>query len=387
MRYNFDEIVDRHGTNSLKYDFAAKFGKPEGLIPLWVADMDFRIPPEVTAILQKSVEHGIYGYTETIGTAYFDAVYHWFDRVHDFRIQEDWLVKTPGIVYALGMAVRAFTQPGDTVLIQKPLYYPIEKTIVANGRIAVDNTLVYDNGSYSMSITDFEQKIIENKCRMFILCNPHNPVGRVWARDELSEMGRICRKHGVIVVSDEIHCDIIFDGHRHLVFSDVCPDVGSVICTAPSKTFNLAGLQCSNIFIADTQLRKLFKKEIHATGYSQLNTMGLVAGQAAYEHGGEWHQSLMRYLTGNAVFVKDFIAKKIPPVHVVALEGSYLMWLDFNGFGLSHKEMDDVITNDAKLWLSSGITFGATGEGFFRLNLACPRSVLEEALSRFHAAF
>ena len=385
MKYNFDEWIERRGTYSIKYDFA-RYGKPAGTIPLWVADMDFRIPPEVTAALQKSVEHGIYGYTET-SDDYFQAVYHWFAKVHDYHVQEDWLVKTPGIVYALGMAVKAFTSPGDAILIQKPLYYPIENTIVANGRVTVDNTLMYAEGKYTIDMADFEQKIVEHQCRMFILCNPHNPVGRVWTRDELTEMGHICKTHNVLVVSDEIHCDIVFEGHRHWVFSAVYPDVDTVICTAPSKTFNLAGLQCSNIFIADEKLRRKFKHEIHASGYSQLNTLGLVAGQAAYAYGREWHRKLVQYLGQNTSYVTNFLAKNIPQVRVITLEGSYLMWLDFNAFRLSHNALDDMISNKAKLWLSSGTIFGKTGSGFFRMNLACPRRTLEMAMERLCEVF
>lgn len=386
MTYNFNEQINRQNTNSLKYDFAARFNKPINITPLWVADMDFKIPPEVTEKLQSIVNHGIYGYTDA-NDDYFNALYNWFDKIHGYKIKKEWLVKTPGIVYALGMAIKAFTAPNDSILIQKPLYYPIENTIVANGRKAIDNTLKYSNNCYSIDITDFEEKIIKHNIKMFILCNPHNPVGRVWTKEELQEMGRICKKHNVLVVSDEIHCDIVFGGHKHLVFSNVCEDVDSIICTAPSKTFNLAGLQCSNIFIANKKLKAMFKHEIHATGYSQLNTMALAAGQAAYEHGGAWHTALMEYLTSNALYVKSFIEREIPQIKVIDLQGSYLMWLDFSGFNLSHNELDDIITNKAKLWLSSGTTFGETGQYFFRINLACPLNTLEKAMAQLKGAF
>jgi len=387
MTYNFDEVIPRRNTNSLKYDFAAKYGKPEDVLPLWVADMDFKIPPEVTQALLNSASHAIYGYTDT-KSDYFRAVSSWFARRFDYAIKEEWLIKTPGIVFALGMAVKAYTSPGDAILIQKPLYYPIENTIVANGRVAIDNPLVYSDGKYTIDMADFEKKIAETNAKVFILCNPHNPVGRCWTREELLEMGRICKKYNCVVVSDEIHCDIVYKGHKHLVFSTVHPDFldNSIICTAPSKTFNVAGLQVSNIFIASENLRKKFKHEIHATGYSQLNTMGLVACQAAYEQGEAWLEQLMEYLAKNAAFLENFLSEKLPQVKLVKPEGTYLLWLDFsavlNSLKLTHDEFDSLITNKAGLWLSSGTVFGAAGAGFWRVNIACPRSVLETALLR-----
>ena len=298
------------------------------------------------------------------------------------------MVKAPGIVFALGMAIKGLTDPGDTILIQKPLYYPIENTIVANGRVAIDNPLVYDQGRYTIDLDDFEHKIVENNVRMFILCNPHNPVGRVWTLEVLLGMGHICRKHSCVVVSDEIHCDIVFDGHRHLVFSTVCEEFAdfSVICTAPSKTFNLAGLQVSNMFISNKELRGRFKHEIWASGYTQLSTMGLAACKAAYLHGRDWLAELMRYLAQNSAFVCEYLAAELPQVKPVALEGSYLQWLDFSALGLSHEELERRLDR-AKVWLSSGAAFGATGAGFFRVNLACPRSTLEKGIGRVVSAF
>jgi len=380
--YNFDEVINRYGTNSYKYDFPERFNKPADAIPLWVADMDFRIPPEVMTAIQKVADHGIYGYTES-KLDYFQSVANWFANKHDYHIEEDWMVLAPGIVFALGMAIKGLTAPGDTILIQKPLYYPIENTILANNRIAIDNPLIYENGLYTIDIADFEEKIVENNIKMFILCNPHNPVGRVWTHDELLAMGRVCQKHNVIVVSDEIHCDIVFDGHKHLVFTNICSDFAdfSIICTAPSKTFNLAGLQVSNIFIPNKKLRGKFKHEIWATGYSQLNTMGLAACHAAYEHGSPWLDALLEYLADNANFVHDYLAQHVPQIKSIPLEGSYLKWLDFNPLDIPHLEIEERL-NNAKVWLSSGTSFGAAGEGFFRVNLACPRSILEKGLER-----
>jgi len=380
--YNFDEVINRRGTNSYKYDFPERFGKPADALPLWVADMDFRIPHEAMAAIQKVADHGIYGYTD-VDESYFSEIAKWFAERHDYQIKSDWLVKAPGIVFALGMAIKGLTNLGDAIIIQKPLYPPIENTIKANGRIPIDNPLVYSEGRYTIDLEDFEDKIAKNNAKMFILCNPHNPGGRVWTREELLGMGRICKKYNCIVVSDEIHCDIIFKGHKHLVFSTVREDFAdfSIICTAPSKTFNLAGLQASNIFIPNKELRGKFKHEIHATGYSQLNTMGLAACQAAYAQGGPWLEALMQYLTINADYVYEYLAKHIPKIKPMPLEGSYLMWLDFNALGIPHQELEERL-NRAKVWLSDGTIFGAAGSGFFRINLTCPKSVLEMAMER-----
>jgi len=379
--YNFDEIICRKGTSSFKHDFPKWFGKHEDAIPLWVADMDFRIPTPVMEAIQKVADHGIYGYTDE-GKDYFRAVAGWFEKRHGYHVEKEWMVKSPGVVFAFSVAIQGLTSSGDAIIIQKPLYPPIGNAIKANNRIIVDNPLVYENGRFTTNYEDFEQKIIENNVKMFILCNPHNPVGRVWSKDELLTMGRICQKHGVIVVSDEIHCDIIFNGHKHLVFSNVCDEFAdfSVICTAPSKTFNLAGLQAANTFISNNELRNKFKHAIRSVGYSHLNTMGLAACIAAYEHGGQWLDELMVYLEGNAALVRDYLSKetKIVPV---PLEGSYLMWLDFNQYGYTHKELVDRLDR-AKVWLSSGTDFGLNGAGFMRVNLTSPRSVLKTGMER-----
>jgi len=344
--------------------------------------MDFPAPPAVLAAIKKVTDHGIYGYTETKDD-YFKAVANWFLTEHNYKVKNEWMVKTPGVVYALGLAIKAFTNPGDAIVIQKPLYYPIEGTILANNRVMVDNPLVYADGRYSLDLKGFEQKIINSNARMFILCNPHNPVGRVWTFEELLAMGRICQKHNCLVVSDEIHCDIVFKGHKHIVFSTVCEEFEdfSIICTAPSKTFNLAGLQVANTFIPNEELRKRYTHEMLATGYHQLNTVGLAACKAAYLHGHQWRTELLAYLDENVAFVRDYLADNLPLIRPVPLEGTYLLWLDFNGLGLSHDELVAWLDR-CKVWLSSGVFFGDAGAGFFRVNLACSRSVLERAFER-----
>ncbi len=377
----FDSIVDRKNSNSLKYDFAVERGKPEDILPLWVADMDFKAPRGVTDALVKAAEHGIFGYTE-VKSDYYEAVSGWFERHFSWKPEETWLVKTPGVVFAIATAIRAFTKEGDAVLIQKPVYYPFSEVILTNNRKLVNSPLVYENGAYYIDFKDFEKKIAENKVRLFILCSPHNPVGRVWTKGELLRMGEICRKYGVLVVSDEIHCDFTYTGYTHTVFSTIQKEFReiSIICTAPSKTFNLAGLQNSNIWIANELLRKEFIRALEASGYSQLNTMGLVAAKAAYEHGEAWLLELKEYLEENLTFVREFLQEKLPQVKLVEPQGTYLIWLDFRELGISDQEIKDRVVNQAGLWLDSGTMFGEEGEYFQRINIACPRSVLKEAM-------
>ncbi|MGN1146265.1 MAG: MalY/PatB family protein [Acetatifactor sp.] len=388
MKYDFDKVTDRRGTNSLKYDFAVERGKPKGILPLWVADMDFPVAEEITQGLKRAVNHGIYGYSEA-KDSYFQAVADWLSRYHGWEVQKEWLVKTPGVVFAIAAAIRAFTKEGDGVLIQNPVYYPFREVIEDNDRRLVDNTLVEENGGYTMDLEDFERKILENRVKLFILCNPHNPVGRVWTREELSAVAEICLKHGVLVISDEIHHDFVYPGYEHTVFAtidDRLKDV-TITCTSPSKTFNLAGLQVSNIFIANEALRKQFCKEIARTGYSQLNTLGLVACECAYRGGGEWLAELKQYLKGNLEYVREYLKEKLPKVHIVEPEGTYLLWLDFRELGLSGRELENLIVNQAGLWLDAGDIFGACGEGFERVNIACPRAILKEALDRLAGVF
>ncbi len=385
--YHFDEIIDRTGTGSLKVDFAEARGKPKDVIPMWVADMDFRCPPAVTAALQKMTEHAIYGYSEP-KPGYFEAVRSWFSRRHHWDVREEWLVKTPGVVFALCAAIRTLTKEGDAILIQPPVYYPFAASIRDNRRKLVENQLVLCNGRYTIDLADFERKIIDNKVRLFILCNPHNPVGRIWTKAELTAMADICRAHDVKIVSDEIHADFAFPGHACTPFGTLGTPYlrEAVICTAPSKTFNIAGLQVSNIFIADEEIRRKFRQEIDATGYSQMNTAGLVAAQAAYEEGEEWFNALLTYLTGNLAILRQFTEKRLPGVTLIEPEGTYLPWLDFSGTGMKGKTLDDFIVNEAGLWLDDGEIFGPGGEGFQRINIACPAAILKQALERLEAA-
>jgi len=379
MTYDFDKIIDRRGTNSLKYDFAAERGKPSDLLPLWVADMDFAAPPEVVADLKNAAEHGIFGYTET-KSDYDNAVIGWFRERFGYNIKPSEIVKTPGIVFALAQMVRAFTEPGDGVIIQTPVYYPFYDVVRDNGRELLLNPLKLENEKYFIDFDDFECKAASSNAKMFILCSPHNPVGRVWTHDELERLNEICERYGILVISDEIHCDFVYDGNSHTVFGKL--NENAIIATSPSKTFNLAGLQVSNIFVKNAELKRKLKLELRKSGYSQLNTLGLTACKSAYQHGAEWVDQLNNYLYGNVALVREFLATKLPKIKLIEPEGTYLLWLDCRELGLSQHELDSLITNQAKLWLSSGTTFGADGEGFQRINIACPRATLEEALTR-----
>lgn len=380
---DFDTIIDRKNTDCLKYDFAKRRGMPEDVLPLWVADMDFKTSSYVEDALAERARHGIFGYSES-QTPYFEIVRDWMKRHHDWEVKEPWLIKTPGVVFALAMAVKAYTEPGDGVLIQSPVYYPFSEVIEDNGRRIVSNTLVFgEDHKYHIDFEDFERQIKENQIKLFFLCNPHNPVGRVWTTEELTRLGDICLKYQVTVVSDEIHSDFIFRG-RHQVFADLKREYAdiTVTCTAPSKTFNLAGLLLSNIFISNRELRHKFRQQVNAAGISQLSPFGLVACETAYTQGEEWYQAMLAYVAENIAFTKEYVEKHLPGVEMVEHEGTYLVWLDFRKTGLSVEELEDLIVNRAKLWLDSGKIFGKSGEGFQRINVACPRQILEEALHR-----
>ncbi len=384
---DFDKVIDRRNTRCLKYDFAKRRGMPEDVLPLWVADMDFKTSSYIEDALIERARHGIFGYSE-VQTSYFEILANWMKKHHNWDVQEKWLVKTPGVVFALAMAVKAYTKIGESVLIQTPVYYPFYEVIRDNGRKIVENELYLgDDNRYHINFEDFEKKIISEKVRLFILCSPHNPVGRVWTAEELVKLGDICVKHDVTVVSDEIHADFVFKG-RHHVFASLKKEFEniSVTCTSASKTFNLAGLMMSNIFIPNHELKRKFRKELDAAGTSQLGIMGLVATEAAYSKGEEWYRSMLEYVRGNIEFAKEYIAENMPDVSMIDIEGTYLVWLDFHKTGLSAEELDRRIIHNAKLWLDSGKIFGKCGEGFQRINVACPRNILKEALERIRNA-
>ncbi len=380
---DFDRIIDRKNTRCLKYDFAVKRGMPEDVLPLWVADMDFETSSYIEDALTERVKEGIFGYSD-VQTPYFEIIRDWMIRHHDWEPQEKWLIKTPGVVFALAMAVKAYTDPGDKVLLQQPVYYPFSEVITDNGREVVSNDLVLTvDGTYKIDFADFEQKIIANGIKLFLLCSPHNPVGRVWTKEELEKIGDICVKHGVTVVSDEIHNDFIWEG-THTVFAGIKKEFAdiSVTCTSPSKTFNLASMLISNIFIPNQILRRKFCKEMDRAGISQLSVLGLVATEAAYAHGDEWYAAMKNYVRDNIAFARAYVEENLPGVRMIDTQGTYLIWLDFRQTGLTVEQLDHKIIYQAGLWLDSGKIFGKTGEGFERINVACPRAVLQEALDR-----
>jgi cystathionine beta-lyase len=420
---NFDEIINRHGSDSLKYDrIPAGLKSNDGLLPLWVADMDFSVPDPVAQALREVADFGIFGYTEP-GAAYRAAVAAWWRERHGFEFDERAITVTPGVVFALAQAVRAFSRRGDAVLIQRPVYYPFSGVIEVNGRRLVNSPLTLDEstGKYLMDFDDFERRLAEDRPRLFILCSPHNPVGRVWTKSELTRVGELCAAYDCIIVSDEIHADFVYGKNPHTVFSTINENFreNSIICTAPSKSFNLAGLQISNIIIEDPGLRRRYREELNASGYSQPNIMGITACRAAYENGGPWFDELLAYLSGNLDIVRKFFLSLSPTtirqreflpspshqpnnqilastelptnksanIHLIEPEGTYLPWLDFRDLAISQKEADKRLIQNAKVWLDSGTMFGPEGEGFQRINIACPRSVLEDALMRIAQEF
>ena len=380
---DFDEIINRMGTDCLKYDFAEKRGMPEDVLPLWVADMDFKTSSYVEDAVIERAKHGIFGYSE-VKEEYFNAVAGWMKRHHNWDVEPGWLIKTPGVVFALAMAVKAFTDVGDSILIQQPVYYPFSEVIEDNKRVIVSNDLYLgEDNRYHIDIDDFEKKIVDNNIKLFLLCNPHNPSGREFTKEELTRMGDICLKYKVIVVSDEIHNDFVFKG-EHTVFASVKKEYEdiSVICTSPSKTFNLASMMISNIFIPNRKLKSKFRHEVDAAGISQLSVLGLAAAKAAYEYGDEWYKKMHAYVKGNIDYVKKYVDEHMPGVKVIDGEGTYLVWLDFRNTGIDVDELDRRIIYDAKLWLDSGKIFGITGKGFQRINIAAPRKIITECLER-----
>ena len=388
MHINFDEIIDRRNTSCLKYDFAAERGYPKDILPFWVADMDFRAPVPVIDALKTRADHGIFGYTQ-IKDDYFNVLQNWFRTRHDWEIERSDLVMTPGVVFAVATAIRTFTRHGDAVLIQQPVYYPFANMIRQNERVIVDNPLHLIEGRYMIDFEDFEEKIVEHQVKLFILCSPHNPVGRVWTRAELEQIAAICLRHDVIVVADEIHEEFVRPGFRHIPFALLSEEAAAitVTCTSPSKTFNLAGLQISNIFIRNKDLRRRFKEELSRTGYDEPNTLGLAGAKAAYEHGAEWLTQLLAYIEENHARTKSFLTAHLPKVQIIAPEGTYLLWLDFRAYGLSDEALNEKIIREAHLWLDDGPIFGAGGSGFQRINIACPWSTLEAGLKNLAQAF
>ena len=389
MAIIFDEIVDRNTPEDIKHK---KIDGIDDLIPMWVADMDFKSPPEVIVSLVEQAKRGVYGYPEA-DASYDNAVVDWFKRRHGWEVDPKTILKLPGVVLGVSLAVRALTNENDSVMIFEPLYGPIAKTIKGNKRNLVISDLVRRDSRYEIDFDDMENKIRENDVKMLILCNPHNPVGRVWTREELERIAEICLRHKVIVFADEIHNDFVYAPNKHTVYSTLSPEAAdnSIVSMSVSKTFNLAGLQFSTNFIKNPELRSKYKEEYYKTGYDEPSLMGLTAAKAAYQNGKPWLLDLHRHLRENIEFVRTFLADKLPLVRLIEPEGTFLLWLDFSKLGtklgLSDSEIDDIIVNKAKVWLDRGTMFGKEGEFYQRINVATPRPVLEEALKRIAGAF
>lgn len=382
---NFDKIIDRKNTNAIKIDLATHRGKPSDVLPLWVADMDFKAPACVQNAIKAKAKHGIFGYSVP-NQDYYNAVKKWMKFQHNFEIESQWIINTPGVVFAIALAIRAFTEPGESVLIQTPVYYPFKNVIEQNNRKVVKNSLFEKDGKWQIDFDDFENKILANHIKLFIFCSPHNPVGRVWTHKELKRINEICLKNNVLVFSDEIHNDFILSPNQHTVYSTLSEEAAqnSIVATSATKTFNLAGLQFSTIFIKNEKLRIKVLREKSKTGYDEPNIIGLVATVAAYKNGLAWLSELKKYLAKNLEFVRNYLHEKIPKIKLIEPEGTYLLWLDFNALGLSDDELDNVIVNKAKLWLDRGTMFGEEGKGYQRLNIASPRIVIKEAMDRLY---
>ena len=388
MSYNFNTVIDRHGTNCIKTDLAVIRGKPADVLSLWVADMDFPTSPAILEALHNKVDHGIFGYS-CLDDDFFAVLKNWMQTEHDFSPERRDLVTTPGVVFGISCAIKAFTNEGDAVIIQTPVYYPFKNMIELNKRRLVTSSLYEEEGKYYIDFEDFEKKIIDNNVKLFILCRPHNPVSRVWTREELQKVNEICLRNNVIVFSDEIHNDFVYEPNKHIVFSNLSPEAAenSIVSMSVSKTFNLAGLQFSTNFIKNPALRKKFRDEKDKTGYDEPSLMGLTAALAAYKNGKPWLLDLHKHLRENIDFLRSFLAEKLPKVRLIEPEGTFLLWLDFSKLGLSDSEIDDIIVNKAKVWLDRGTMFGPEGEFFQRINVATPRPVLEDALNRIANAF
>ncbi len=385
-KYDFESIIDRRGTGSLKWDAWSARGHASDDLPLWVADMDFKTAPCAIEALIERAEHGIFGYT-LAQDGYYEAVQSWFETRHGWRPEREWFVITPGVVFALAMAITALTQPGDTVAIQPPVYYPFRTMIEDNGRRVAASPLIYEDGRYSMDFEGFERTLVESGAKLFILCNPHNPVGRCWTAEELRRIGEICLRHHVTIVADEIHADFARPGFTHVPFASLGEEFAqnAIVCTAPSKTFNLAGLQLSNIFIPNADLRAAFKRTLDRTGYDEPSVFGVAATQACYERGGEWLDELKGVLDTNYAVLEEAVSR-MDGVRLVPLESTYLPWLDCSGLGLDDEGLKQLVERDAKLWLDMGTMFGREGSGFVRMNLASPTSMVREACERLVGA-
>lgn len=386
-KYNFDEVIDRHGTDCLKYDFGMKRKGRDDLLPLWVADMDFRLPDEILDEFHKRIDHGIFGYTDPLDE-YFAAMNHWFSTRYGYTIEPEWVTLGAGIVYALGTSVRAFTEEGDAMMVMQPVYYPFSEVIKNDGRRLVNCQLRYENNHYSIDFEKMEKMIREEGVKALIFCNPHNPVGRVWTREELERVAQVCLKYNVIWMVDEMHCDFIFPGHTFTSCMNLEEKYRQILAlySSPGKTFNVAGLQPANIIIPNEELRKKYQWANTQAAYSQGSLMGQLAVKVCYTKGSEWVDELVQYIYENVKYMSKFVKENFPKAKMVEPEGTYLVWVDFSGYGFSNEELEHLMLEEAKLWLDSGIIFGPETAQFERFNVACPRATVKQALTQLKDA-
>jgi len=384
---NFDTKINRKNTNSIKWDGHTRFNINPDALPLWVADMDFRTLPEITQALNKQVEFGIYGYAFE-PESYFEAIIQWMKRRHDWDVRKDWVLTTPGVVSGLNACILAFTQENDSILIQEPVYHPFKNSINYNKRIPVINELVRNDTHYTINFEDFEKKIVENEVKLFILCSPHNPVGRVWLKEELIQMADICHKHNVVIVSDEIHMDFVFKGHKHHVLVNLKPEYQDFVITlvAPSKSFNLDAFKVSQLMTPNKEFLEKVRHEYERLGFHGHNTFGLLACEVAYRQGDQYMDEVVDYIDKNIQYTKEYISNNLNQIKVMDIEGTYLLWLDFSALDLEQKSLMSFLEMNAKLWFNDGSIFGASGKGFVRMNCATQKDVIVQALEQLNNA-
>ncbi|KIQ82138.1 cystathionine beta-lyase [Bacillus sp. L_1B0_8] len=382
MKLDFDQQIDRLYTASYKWDQSKILFETEDILPMWVADMDFMSPPAVVNALINRATHGVYGYT-IIPDSYYSSIIDWLKRRHGSMVQKEWITHSPGVVTALSILVSCLTKPGDKVMIQSPVYHPFYDVVLQQNRELVTNNLILEDGRYTMDLKDLENKI-DSSVKVMLLCNPHNPVGRVWDEQELERLGALCAKHNIIVISDEIHCDLIYKGNKHVPFSSISEKMKStsITCISTSKTFNLAGLKTCNLIIQNPHIKEVYEKKLKMLSLHSASFFGITAVEAAYTHGEEWLNQLLIYLEGNLNFLLDYFKQHINEVKVIKPEGTYLVWLDFRGLRMNKENIEKWMYQKAKLALNEGSMFGENGKGFLRMNIACPRATLEEGLSR-----
>lgn len=380
MNYDFDKQISRRGTGSYKWDSA----ESEDVLPMWVADMDFQTAPAIVEALHRRVEHGIFGYTR-VPDSYYRAVIDWFSRRHGWLIDREWIIYTSGVVPAISAVIKALTVSGDKVLVQTPVYNCFFSSIRNNGCEIVSSPLVFTGRTFTVDYVDLEHKASDPKVKLMLLCNPHNPAGRVWRREELARIGDICIRHGVTVISDEIHCELVFHGQRYTPFASISEEFlrNSVTCISPSKAFNIAGLQIANIVCADAGRRSKIDRAINDNEVCDVNPFGVIATESAYTEGEDWLNRLIEYLHANYLYMQEFCREHLPEFPIAVLEGTYLVWMDCRKLGISSDELEHRLVTEAGLWLNAGTMYGIDGDGFMRWNIACPRATLTEGLRRF----